>query len=394
MKIVHVIGSFDPAKGGPQAVVVRLAAAQASLGHDVTIVSYSDAEISQRSRVATRDIPDFDQVHTLLLAMPDLPEKLWASRSGAAMEALLRSADFIHMHGVWESILLKAARIATKAHRPYCIAPCGMLDSWSMQQKSWKKKIALWAGYKHMLDRASFIHALNEDEIQLMQPLGIHAPKRIIPNGVFLNEVSLPAEKPAHGSALPDTAYILFLSRLHYKKGLDILAEAFAAIALQFPHVDLVVAGPDGGAEAEFLQRIKTHGLAPRVHLVGGLYGADKIAAMQEALCFCLPSRQEGFSVAITEALACATPVVITDACHFPEVAAAGAGLITKVEAGSVADGLAKVLADRTAAAAMGKAGRKLVEQNYTWPVIAAKTIDIYQDFAFSSLARPEYSVA
>ncbi|MDR6433013.1 glycosyltransferase [Brucella pseudogrignonensis] len=376
MNIVHVIGSFDPAKGGPQAVVVRLAAAQASFGHDVTIVSYSDDEVNHRAGKATAEIPDFDKVRTFLLPMPDLREKLLGSRASAAMAPLICNADFVHMHGVWETNLLRASMLCRRYHVAYCICCCGMLDQWSMQQKAWKKQLALKLGFRKMLNGAAFIQALNQDEIELMQPLGLKPPSIIIPNGIFLNEVEGGEDNRA---GLPERSFVLFLSRLHYKKGLDILADAFRKIAPLFPEIDLVVAGPDGGAEAGFRQSIAQAGLESRVHMVGGLYGPAKIAALKNAACFCLPSRQEGFSVAITEALACGVPVVITDACHFPEVAQAGAGVVSVVSAQAVAAGLIEVLENRDRAAKMGAAGSSLVRENYTWPRIALQTIDAYQ---------------
>ncbi len=174
---------------------------------------------------------------------------------------------------------------------------------------------------------------------------------------------------------------MLFLSRLHYKKGLDILADAFRRVAPLFPDVDLVVAGPDGGAEDEFRGRIRQYGLEERVHMTGGLYGPAKIAALKRAACFCLPSRQEGFSVAITEALACGVPVAITDACHFPEVGEAGAGIVSPLDPMAVAAALERILEDPDRAARMGAAGAKLVRDNYTWPRIAVQTIAAYQDF-------------
>lgn len=376
MKIVHVIGSFDPAKGGPQAVVVRLAAAQASLGHDVTIVSYSDDEINYRAVKATAAIPGFGKVRTFLLAMPDIREKFLGNRAAKAMSSLIRSADFVHIHGVWESNLLRAAMLCRRYRVAYCICCCGMLDVWSMQQKAWKKKLALKFGFRKMLDGAAFIQALNQDEIELMRPLGLKPPSIIIPNGIFLSEVE---GREGTRADLPDRPYVLFLSRLHYKKGLDILADAFRQIASLFPEVDLVVAGPDGGAETEFLKTIREVGLEDRVHLRGGLYGDAKIKALKNAACFCLPSRQEGFSVAITEALACGVPVVITDACHFPEVADANAGVVCTLSPGAVAAGLIHILEDPERAGQMGVAGAHLVRENYTWPRIAHQTIDAYQ---------------
>ncbi len=376
MKIIHVIGSFDPAKGGPQAVVVRLAAAQAALGHDVTIVSYSDDEVNHRAFKATATIPDFDKVRTFLLPMPDIREKLLGNRAAKAMSALISTADFVHMHGVWETNLLRAAMLCRRYRVPYCICCCGMLDQWSMQQKAWKKQLALKLGFRKMLNGAAFIQALNQDEIELMRPLGLKPPSIIIPNGIFLNEVE---GGEGNRAGLPDRPYVLFLSRLHYKKGLDILADAFRQIAPLFPEIDLVVAGPDGGAEADFCDSIRAAGLESRVHLTGGLYGPAKIAALKNAACFCLPSRQEGFSVAITEALACGVPVVITDACHFPEVAQAGAGVVCPLSAEAVADGLRQILGSIHRAAQMGAAGSRLVRENYTWPRIAVQTIAAYQ---------------
>ncbi|WP_433762750.1 glycosyltransferase [Brucella anthropi] len=379
MNIVHVIGSYDPAKGGPQAVVVRLAAAQATLGHEVTIVSYSDDEVSGRAVSATATIPGFDKVRTLLLPMPDLRETLFGGAAAKAMEMLLRSADFVHLHGIWETNLLRASMLCRRYRVPYCVCCCGMLDVWSMQQSAWKKKIAMMLGFRRMLDGAAFIHALNADEIELMRPLGLKSPSMIIPNGIFLNEVE--GDKDIAVRGLPERPYILFLSRLHYKKGLDILADAFRRVAPLFPDVDLVVAGPDGGAEEDFRQRIRQYGLETRVHMTGGLYGPAKIAALKQSACFCLPSRQEGFSVAITEALACGVPVAITDACHFPEVAEAGAGVVCSLDPMAVASALEQILEDPDRAKRMGAAGARLVRANYTWPRIALQTIAAYQSF-------------
>ncbi|AAL54087.1 lipopolysaccharide n-acetylglucosaminyltransferase [Brucella melitensis bv. 1 str. 16M] len=351
MKIIHVIGSYDPAKGGPQAVVVRLAAAQASLGHRVTIVSYSDDAVSRRAAEATAMIPDFDKVQTLLLPMPDIYETFTGGHTANAVTALIRGADFVHLHGIWETNLLRASMLCRRFHIPYCVCCCGMLDG------------------------AAFIHALNRDEIELMRPLGLKAPSLVIPNGVFLNEVEV-GDMDVPG--LPARRFILFLSRLHYKKRLDILADAYCRIAPHFRDVDLVVAGPDGGAEDAFRRKIAEYGLQHRVHMPGGLYGLAKIAALKRAACFCLPSRQEGFSVAITEALACGAPVVITDACHFPEVGEAGAGVVCALNAEMVGDALAGVLEDLDKAAQMGASGAKLVRENYTWPRIARQTIEAY----------------
>jgi glycosyltransferase involved in cell wall biosynthesis len=143
--------------------------------------------------------------------------------------------------------------------------------------------------------------------------------------------------------------------------------------------VRLVIAGPDGGAREPFIAQIRQASLENRVHLVGPLYGPDKLAALADATCFCLPSRQEGFSVAITEALACGVPAVISDACHFPEVAEQDAGLVTPLDPAQIAQALLQVLRDPSARSRMGAAGRALVQARYTWPQVARQMAESYQ---------------
>jgi glycosyltransferase involved in cell wall biosynthesis len=166
---------------------------------------------------------------------------------------------------------------------------------------------------------------------------------------------------------------------LHIKKGLDILATAFRILASKRQDIDLVIAGPDDGAQADFERRIAEARLSHRVHLVGSLHAREKWTALRDATCFCLPSRQEGFSVAILESLASRTPVVVSEACHFPEVATVGAGEVVELDATALASALERVLSDATGRRRMGDAGRHLVEERFTWRRAAEKSIQDYQ---------------
>lgn len=382
MKIVHIIASIDPNKGGLQAVAMRIAAAQAGLGLEVHVVSYGNAEVERQVHVIGETIPDFSRIHWHLLPEPGRLERLLCFAGKRLVRQVLRDAAFMHIHGVWEPFLVHASKLARSAGIPYCICPAGMLDHWSLGQKSLKKKIALRLCYGRMLNDAAYLHILNHDEAAALTPLELKARTQIIPNGVFIEEFATLPQAGAFKQkmSLPaDRRYILFLSRLHFKKGTDILASAFAAICDRHSDVDLVVAGPDDGAAGDFMSRIERLGIKQRVHMIGPIHGPAKIEAMVDAACFCLPSRQEGFSMAITEALACGTPVVITDQCHFPEVGGADAGLIVRVDPDEVASALSQMLESTDRAQSMGRNGRRLIMENYTWPAIAGATIRGYR---------------
>ncbi len=390
MNILHVVNSLDPADGGPPAVAERLAAAQAVLTdemtgkpHRVTLVSRASPGREAQVQASLDPIPHMDQV-SLVSLPPDLTFGIFVPpATSRQLRESIAQADIVHLHGVWDRLLHRAAIEAMRLRKPYVLTPHGMLDPWSLQQRWLKKKVALMLAYRKMLQRARCLHVLNEDEARLIKPLKLTPPAQVIPNGVFLEEIE---PHPPAGSfyakhpELEGDPFVLFLSRLHYKKGLDYLADAFAIALKSLPHLRLVVAGPDGGAQADFEAQIDRLGIASRVHLVGPLWAQDKYAAMVDAACFCLPSRQEGFSVAITEALATGTPAVVSEGCHFPEVAAAGAGEVVPLDAQAVAAALVRVLSDESQRQQMGRAGRELVLSRFTWPVIAQQAVQMYRN--------------
>jgi len=383
MKIAHVISSLDPAAGGPPMVATRLAAAQAGLGHHVTLIAYAPPNhVRENIDRAMAGLPHPDRLVIEYLAAPRGLSRITAS--GAYRQLRSRpAADFMHLHGVWNPIIRAAARAAIDRRVPYVITPHGTLDPWSLKQRALKKRIALAMGYRDMLNRATFIHTLNVDEQRLLDPLHIKAPREVIPNGIFLEEIANLPDPGTFRAAHPelgDAPFVLFLSRLHYKKGLDYLAAAFAKAVARIPGAHLVVAGPDGGARADFEAQIRTLNLSG-VHLVGPLYGKDKLAALVDAALFCLPSRQEGFSIAITEALACGLPVVISDQCHFPEVEEVGAGIVTPLDIDKIANAITTLLQDESLRTSMGAAGSELVRSRYTWPKVAERTIELYERY-------------
>lgn len=385
MRIVHVVNSMDPATGGPPAVAARLAAAQAAAvvpQGSVAIVSHESPGRQAQIDDSLKGIPSIQRV-----VLRHVPAELKFGvfvprRTRELLRAQISNADVVHLHGVWDPLVWQASVEARRIGVPYFITPHGMLDPFCLRQSWLKKKLALLLAYRSMLMNARCLHLLNEDESNLIEPLRLRTPRRVIPNGVFLEEIEpLPPAGSFYSKhpELKNQPFFIFLSRLHHKKGLDYLAEAFGKVASVHPEVRLVVAGPDGGAQADFEQRVSRTGMRDRVHLVGSIYGREKFAALVDAVCFCLPSRQEGFSMAVTESIACGTPVVISENCHFPEIAAAGAGEVVALDSDAVAAALDRILSAPERRREMSRAGQELVRSRYTWPKIAEQAMAMYE---------------
>ncbi|MCL4190260.1 MAG: glycosyltransferase [Thermoguttaceae bacterium] len=388
MKIIHFLSVLDPHCGGPPMVITRLAAAQACHGEEISLLAYRSRRPTNEVNAFLSGVPGIGRVNVETMPAPSRLE--WVATRAAA--SLLRDrflrTDLLHIHGVWEPVLCRAAAVARQCRVPYVVTTHGALDPWSLGQKWLKKRLALMLAHRRMLEGAEFIHALTEAEEDSVRQAVRPRAVEILPNGVFLEELRHEMRPGQFVAAHPELAgrpYVLFLSRLHYGKGLDLLSEAFARVAEQRADVRLVIAGPDYGERERLSRQLQRLGIASRVLMPGPLYGAEKQAALADAVCFCLPSRQEAFSMAILESLACGTPVVISDACRFPDVARVGAGRVVALNATQLAEALLEVLSDCELRRRMSDAGRRLVGDRFTWPQIASRMLHCYRDCRDSS---------
>jgi glycosyltransferase involved in cell wall biosynthesis len=252
-----------------------------------------------------------------------------------------------------------------------------------LRHKAWKKRLYTALVEGKNLRRASCLHALARPEVGHLRALAPGTPVCFVPNGVDLapfDDLPPRSELEAEYPELRGKFVLLFFGRLHVKKGLDLLADALAAVAREAPALHLLLAGIDDGALGPFRDRCAALGLTPRVTWVGHVAGGRARRVWGAADAFVLPSYSEGFSMAVLEALACRLPALITTACNFSELAAADGGLVVEPDRARVTAGL-RALLERPPSdlAAMARRGRELVERRYTWDQQARRLAEVYR---------------
>jgi glycosyltransferase involved in cell wall biosynthesis len=377
MKVLHVISSIDPRSGGPPVALIGLAEAQRAIGLEVFVVATwtKGADLTAADRLRQQGI-------RVNLVGPCLRPLVWHRRIGPVVREETTRAEVVHVHGVWEEVQHRACRVAQSLGKPYIIRPCGMLDPWGLRQRALKKKIYLYWRLRRNLNRAAALHFTAPAEHALTEPLRLVPAAIVEPNGVDLTEF---AELPVRGTfrsryPQPDgRLLVLFLSRLHHKKGLELLIPAFAQTAAS--DAFLVLAGPDSdGYQAKLAELARRHGLADRVIFTGMLHGKERIAALADADLFVLPSYQENFGLAVVEALASQTPVLISDQVNIHEdIRSAGVGGVVPAEVAPLAAELKRWLADTELRMAAASRARAFVQERYDWRPIAHRWAGHYE---------------
>jgi glycosyltransferase involved in cell wall biosynthesis len=212
---------------------------------------------------------------------------------------------------------------------------------------------------------------------------------RLIPKKVFVRNAIDPEwlePRPPSGLfrsrfGLQDKSVVLFLGRIHPVKGLDLLITAFGKVIRKKPDTVLVIAGPDSEGYGKVIDRqIKSGGISQKVIMAGMLTGVDKLAALADADLLVQPSYQEGHSIAVTEALYYGVPVVISEACHMPEVASHNAGVIVDNKAMQLSNVLIDLLSNPERRITMGEAGRLLALRYYSWDAVAREMKKVYEE--------------
>ena len=298
------------------------------------------------------------------------------------LQTHLKGYDITHTHTLFCPLISWATRICYQKKISYLVTPHGMLEPWAFSYKAWKKRLYYRLIEEKTLNLAGAIQGISSIEIKNFDRYAIKTPKFLVPNGIHAEDFhDLPSPEIFY-SAFPQTQHktlILFLARIDPKKGLDLLAPAFAQVKTQFPKIHLVIAGPDSiGFRPTVEKYFAQVGCQDSITFTGMLSGQLKYAVLAAANLYVSPSYSEGFSMSVLEGMASGLPCVITAGCNFPEAAAAQAAYVVDINSESIAQALIQCLANPQAAKEMGERARQLILSDYTWDSIAKKMIAVY----------------
>ncbi len=364
MRVLHVIRDLDPSSGGPSRSVPQLSRSLHEIGVSSTIITGDWHQTSS-----------FQQPHEQCDEIVTIPMKSSLALSlGSRLRNVLRSVepfDIVHVHGIWSSIIHAACKYALREKIPYVVSPRGMLEPWALNHKKWKKKIAMFAYQLSDLKRASLIHATSTNEKKTLENFNFRVSVELVPNGT---------ETPWESKDKSDfgTKTVLFLSRLHPVKGLELLLNAWSVLKPDGWRCRIV--GPGDDLYKEKLARmIVDLGLSGCIELCNGVGDDKKWDLMRSADFFVLPSHSENFGMAVAESLACGVPVITTTRTPWVEIATEGCGWYVEDNQDSIQFALQQAFStDSSELALMGQRGRELILQKYNWESVAKKMKSVY----------------
>lgn len=359
-RILNVCAVLSAREGGGNAErTVQMTRALQAGGCMCTVLTLDIGDA--RSRQA--DIAD-----ARLVVLPVLNRRFQIPLGGwQTVNDLVRAADVIHLKGQWHLLNAMVYLAARRQGRPYVVGPGGALLLFG--RSLWFKRIFnLVAGRRIVRDASAWI-ANTSAEFAHFEAYGIPRDQvAVIPNGVWESDFAVGDAAEFHAATgIADGPLVLFMGRLNPIKGPDLLLEAFARIADQFPAYRLIFAGPDEGMQAALELRATALGLRERVSCCGFLGGRLKTAAYKAARLLVVPSRSEAMSIVAVEAGICATPVLMTDQCGLDELREVDEGLVATVSVDGLAAGLKHALADVDRLQAWGRDWQALVRERYLW---------------------------
>lgn len=379
MKILHVVSSVNKSGGGTSEVVPRLAMEQCKLGHDVSLTTIVSNMSDAMKDAISAGVRYFGESKVSWFSPDTLGVSLEFKRT---LMPIISDVDMVHLHGLWTYPPWCAGWLAKKLRKPYVMMPHGFLEPERLKISRWKKRIVGYCIEKPLLRNANAIIATSPSEEDGIRAYGLSNPVYIMPIGLDTRAIDQGVRNDELLGRLGcDTTkkHILYFSRITPIKGLDLLAEAWGKI--NHTGWQLLIVGPDDRGYAAEVQRMCAAQITQgSVVMHGPVYGQDKYDLLKSVEAFVLPTRSENWSIAVAEALAAGLPVVCTKGAPWQCINDVNAGCWVDISPDGVAEGLRRIMAlDDQKRGDMGINGRRWVEDNLRWDVIAHNMIEFYK---------------
>ncbi|MDP7005935.1 MAG: glycosyltransferase [Phycisphaerales bacterium] len=374
MKILHYCARLRLIDGGVVRAVLDLTSSLSQCGKTVTLmVTEGDDFPGEDSGVQTMRTGDFDR-----------PPIRFSTARLASLKQYIADADVLHLHTPWEPANIQLAKIARDVGTPYVVSVHGMLDNWVMKTSTLKKRIFLRLGGRKMFHKAACVHCTARAEADQARRW---IPKSNIVVVPLVFDPSLYLTPPPTSD--PDKYWpqreskkpiVLFLSRVHPKKGVDRLLQA-AADVLKKNKVRFIIAGSGEPSYERQLQKLAVElNIDSQIEFVGFVDGDRKVALLRAADLFVLPTSQENFGLVFPEAMACGLPVITTKGVDiWPELEESGGAIIISEDPKSIATAINQLLTNGDTCKKMGEAARTWVDSTFSGDSVANQYIGLYR---------------
>ena len=385
MRVLHICPYMHPSAGGPPVVVERICSLAPSEGWEASVITTSlyceddgaALQDAMRERIELQILP---------IRGPDILK--YAQGAAPAIDRAVSRADVVHLHTLWHPLNAIARKACQRHGRSYVLMPHGMLDPYSLRQRSWQKRLYLAAiEWRNLKAARHLVFTTSEEEKAARAALPGLPKGVVIPLAGDSSEQSPRAERRKEFHSLfpqvETRRCLLFLGRIHEKKGVEAIVAALPEIVRRHPTVLLLVVG-DG--ENGYVEQVKAKaaalGVGDYVLFTGALLGAAKQGAFASAEIFVLPSKQENFALSVAEAMHMAVPVIVSDKVNsWPLVVAADAGFVLPEESmvAGLVERITQMLNAPDLVHALGERGRAFAEANLTWPRVARDMVALYR---------------
>ena len=396
MRILHVIPSVGPLRGGPSAILRAMAGGCARIGLKVDVATTDDNGRERLDFSYSKPVVEDHVTYRYFPRQTKFYTFSWPLTRWLAEH--IGEYDLVHIHALFSYAAIPAAYWAKQHGVPYVVRPLGVLNRWGMEnRRRYLKGVSYCLIEKQILAGAAAVHYTSEQEKKEAEELGVRQKSVVIPNAVEIPHFSTNVRRGQFRTQYPrlsDRLVILFLSRLDPVKGLDILLPAFAKLRAQHPRAILVIAGEgESGFEKKLQQQASRLEIASDIIWTGFLAGDQKWAALADTDIFVLPSYSESFGIAVVEAMASGTPVVVTDrvAIH-REISVARAGVVIPCKVEALAHAFARLANDEHLRAEIGANGSGLAQTKFSPDAAASSLLALYRQVL--ELSHKEVRVA